>query len=160
MRRVPAGVPSGQVAVRDPAVPRRLILYVEDDATNRRVAVARLDKTYDLVFAISDREACQALSNIHAVPSLILMDIELKGSRLNGIDLTKLVRGKLVGASLPDYAASVPTLTVPIIFVTAYGHLDRRSELFAAGADEVIQKPVDFVALHTAITRVYLRRLG
>ena len=92
--------------------------------------------------------------------ALILMDIELKDSQLNGVALTRLARGHLAGTQLPSYAQSVQPLTVPILFVTAFATLHRREQLIAAGADEVISKPVDFVALHTAMTRIYLQRLG
>jgi CheY-like chemotaxis protein len=87
------------------------------------------------------------------------MDIELRGSGLNGIDLTHLIRGKLDPSQTPDYGAAVPQLDIPILFVTAYGQRYRRNELLMAGADEIIQKPVDFVELHTAMTRVYLSRV-
>ena len=88
------------------------------------------------------------------------MDIELKGGRLNGVELARLVRGRLDRAYLPAYAQRVPVLETPILFVTAYGEKYRRPELLSAGGDEVIAKPVDFVALHTAMTRVYLQRIA
>lgn len=138
--------------------PSQLVLYIEDDEDNRQVASFRLEKKYKLVFATTDREACEAFIKYGSELALILMDIELRGSILNGLDLTRLVRGQLDSPKIPSFAAAVPKLETPIIFVTAYGQLYRRSELLAAGADEIIQKPVDFVELHTAMARAYLRR--
>jgi CheY-like chemotaxis protein len=142
-----------------PNEPRKLVLCVEDEPDNRQVVSARLARNCDLVVAADDREACQALLEHGSKLSIILMDIELKGSLLNGVDLTRLLRGKLSRTQVPDFAAAVPQLDTPVLFVTAYGQRYRRSELLMAGADEIIQKPVDSVELHTAMTRVYLARL-
>jgi len=139
--------------------PRKLVLYVEDDEANRQVANVRLERKYDMLAAANDREACKFMVEQGARLSLILMDIELRGSTLNGIDLTRLVRGNLIGPNLPEYATKVPQLDLPILFVTAYDQRYRKPELLAAGADEVIPKPIDFVALHTAMARVYVRRV-
>jgi CheY-like chemotaxis protein len=151
-----------QSSTRDeapPSEPRRRILYVEDDEDNRLVARIRLAKKYDIVFAATDVEACAAMTQHGPDLALILMDIELKDSQLNGIALTRLARGHLAATELPSYAQTVQPLTVPILFVTAFGTLHGRDQLIAAGADDVISKPVDFVALHTAMTRIYLQRL-
>ena len=138
---------------------RKWVLYVEDDETNRQVASVRLAKSYHVVLAADDHEACGLVREHGAQLSLVLMDIELKGSALNGLDLTRLFRGKLDSTTLPSYAEGLPPVEAPILFVTAYGARYRRSELLAAGADEIIQKPVDFVELHTAMARAYLGRL-
>lgn len=143
-----------------PAQPRRRVLYVEDDPTNREVAKLRLDKKYDIVFATNDREACRAFVQYGSDLSVILMDIELKGSLLNGIDLTRLVRGTLPPDRRPLFAESVGLLDVPILFLSAYGMMHTRAELLKAGGDDLVDKPIDFVALHTSITRVYLQRLA
>jgi CheY-like chemotaxis protein len=142
-----------------PTEKRKLVLYVEDEPDNRQVVNARLAKSCDLIFASNDREACGVLVEQGTRLAIILMDIELRGSRLNGVDLTRVIRGKHDPALLPDYAAGVPPLDTPILFVTAYGQRYRRNELLMAGADEIIQKPVDFVELQLAMTRVYLSRV-
>jgi CheY-like chemotaxis protein len=144
---------------RTPAAPRPLVLYVEDDEANRQVAVYRLEKRYELLCAKNDREACLLLQQRGTELAIILMDIELKGAALNGVELTRVIRGRRDRADLPPYAQGVPVLTTPILFVTAYGDRYRTPELLRAGGDEVIAKPVDFVALHTAMARVYLHRM-
>jgi CheY-like chemotaxis protein len=151
------GIPLGAKAGTDQ---RKLVLYVEDDEDSRKLVSLRLEKTYDLVLAGNDRKACEAFCNHGPKLALVLMDIELKGSRLNGIELARLVRGKLDPALIPPYANAVPKIDVPILFVTAYGQTYSRPELMSAGGDDVIQKPVSFVELHTAMARAYLKRLG
>lgn len=143
-----------------PPQPKRRVLYVEDDPGNRQVAKLRLDKKYDIVFATNDREACEAFVRYGQELSVILMDIELKGSVLNGIDLARLARGRLPADRCPSFAQGIGAIDVPILFLSACGTMHTREELLSAGGDELIDKPVDFVALHTTITRVYLQRLA
>jgi CheY-like chemotaxis protein len=146
--------------LRPSSAPRRSLLYVEDDPANRDVAQLRLQKGFDMVFAADDREACHLLREFGPTLHAVLMDIELQGSLLNGMELTQLIRGRLNTPRLPSYAADMPRIDVPVIFVTAYHDRYPRAELLLSGGDDVIYKPVDFVALHTAITRVILNRLG
>jgi CheY-like chemotaxis protein len=141
-----------------PESKRKLVLYVEDDEDNRQVASMRLERGYELVFAATDREACEAFIRQGREFELILMDIELRGSQLNGIDLTRLVRGTLDKKKIPIYGSSVPKLDTPIIFVTAYGQL-YRSELLDAGGDEIVEKPISFSELQSSIARVIEKRL-
>jgi CheY-like chemotaxis protein len=140
--------------------PRAVLLYIEDDDENWDVAEYRLADTYDMVRARNAEEACAVLrergSQLHA----ILMDIELRGSELNGIQLTELFRGKSLRAMLPRYAANLPTVTRPIIFVTAHGARYTDVELMLFGADSVIAKPVDFAALQLALSALAAKRFG
>ena len=139
--------------------PKKVVLYVEDDPSNRQVAKFRLEKKYELLLAVSDKEACAILSRRHQDISIILLDIELKDSILSGIQIAKLLRGTLSEFQKPDYAKSVPKLETPIIFVTAFGSKHPREELLGLGANDVILKPVDFVELEMAMTKVHLARL-
>ena len=160
MKHIPAR-PAGKVGETDAGDSNKpLVLYVEDDPLNHEVARARLGKKYEVLIAASDRAAC-AIARQHAERlDVILMDIELQGSKLNGVELTRLFRGKLPEAQCPSYALNMPPLSVPILFVTAYGARFGQTELVAAGADSVIHKPIDFVQLMAAMTRTHLRRQG
>lgn len=149
--------PAGSGPAR--ALRRDLVLYVEDEPENREVAELRLSRTYELLLAANDREACEILKERGADLAAVLMDIQLRGSALNGIELTQLIRGRLKGKDLPSYAANVPTLRVPVIFVTAYGDKYPEADLKDAGGVELVAKPVDFAALTMAITRAHLSRL-
>ena len=135
------------------------ILYVEDVDENFDVVQLRLGRAYSLTRAATDKEACAALKQPDGFYA-VLMDIELAGSRLNGIQLTRLIRGKLPAAERPDYAAAVPVSEVPVLIVSAYGTTYRTAELLAAGADDVLAKPVDFTRLSLALTAFHLKRLG
>ena len=134
------------------------LLYVEDNDDNWHVTELRLGRSYDLVRAKTDREACKILAEPRDLYA-ILMDVELSGSRLNGIQLTQLIRGTLPEAGLPDYARKVPLLEVPVLFVTAYGNAYPRSDLLACGADDVLGKPVNFTQMNLALANLYINRV-
>ena len=138
-------------------VARPRVLYVEDNDDNWRVAELRVSRSYNLVHAGTDRAACEMLcqpGKLYAV----LMDIELRGSILNGIQLTQLIRGKLPARTLPDYAQRVLASSVPVVIVTAYGERHSRAELIAAGANDVVLKPVDFTRLNLTLAQLYIDR--
>jgi CheY-like chemotaxis protein len=120
---------------------RDTILYVEDD-----------DENWDV--AEGSREACDLLRERHDIIDVVLMDIELRGSELNGIELTELFRGKKLTRSLPHYADSLPLVSKPIIFVTAHGARYSDVELMLFGADKVISKPVNFNQLNLALASI------
>jgi CheY-like chemotaxis protein len=141
------------------AANREALLYVEDDESNYRVAELRLNAGYELVRAADAEQTCRVLRERGPSLSAILMDIELRGSDLNGVELTKLIRGKSNELKLPSYAQGAPVLpNVPIIFVTAHGAKYSDAQLLSAGADKVIPKPVDFAALNLALTQLHLSR--
>jgi CheY-like chemotaxis protein len=135
---------------------RARLLYVEDDDENWQVAELRLSEEFDLIRAPNSREACRIVKESAGELMGILMDIELRGSELNGIELTELFRGKRPNKPLPDYATGLPTFTQPIIFVTAHGARYSDVELMLFGADRVIPKPVNFNALSLALQSMQL----
>ena len=134
---------------------RRLVLYVEDNDDNWAVAEMRLANNYRVLRAANDREACELFRTHADNLYIVLMDIELKGSRLDGIALTKLLRAQIPSAELPDYARDVPPSNVPVIFVTAY-HTTLTEELKAAGGNLVVPKPIEFMRLLRALTTMHL----
>src|SRR5262245_41949473 len=105
------------------------ILYVEDEEDNVKVARLRLGREYQLLHAATDYEACRAFRDFGDDLVAILMDIQLSGSRLDGIQLTKLLRGTLPTDRLPSYARGLTVLRTPVIFVTAYNAKYSESEL-------------------------------
>jgi CheY-like chemotaxis protein len=133
---------------------RARLLYVEDDEENWHVAELRLSEDFELVRAANSREACSIVKESAGELMAILMDIELRGSELNGIQLTELLRGKRPAKVLPEYAKDLPTYTSPIIFVTAHGARYSDVELMLFGADRVIPKPVNFQALTLALQSI------
>jgi CheY-like chemotaxis protein len=148
------------VAKRHPTnAVKPVLLYVEDDDDNWIVAKMRLSERYDVVRASTAKQACELLVRRGKEFAAILMDIELQGSDLNGVQLTELIRGGS-RKNVPAYAADIPILeTTTIIFVTAHGAEFSDDRLEKSGADRVISKPVDFRALNLAITQTHLDRV-
>jgi CheY-like chemotaxis protein len=145
----PAG---GHPSLRRESLSQRgRILYVEDDDENWDVAEYRLGHEFEVMRASNSLQACEAMRRHAGELVAILMDIELRGSDLNGIELTELFRGKRLPIRLPSYAEKLPTFTRPIIFVTAHGARYTDVELMLFGADRVIAKPVDFAELTAAL---------
>ena len=137
---------------------RARVMYVEDDDENWQVAQLRLDNQFDMVRARDAQEACALLKAHGSEFIVILMDIELRGSDLNGIELTELFRGKRLNKELPEYARNLPTFINPIIFVTAHNARYTDVELMLFGADRVIPKPVNFETLTFALQSIQFTR--
>lgn len=130
--------------------PKPLVLYVEDDPQNYEVAELRLGKRYQLLHAPDDVTACALIERHGSALAAILMDIELKGSALDGLALTRLVRGRLA-PDAPNYAKRVAAMKTPVFIVTAYVGQYPPAMLQEAGADNSFTKPVDFVKLSLAL---------
>ncbi|HEX8706131.1 MAG TPA: response regulator [Myxococcaceae bacterium] len=142
-----------------PARPLPWVLYVEDEEDNWIVTELQLRRRFQLTWARDDRAACEQLRQAPRPPHAILMDIQLRGAALDGIQLTRALRGTAVAPDVPEYARGLPPFRAPIIFVTAYGARYSEQELLAAGGSAVINKPVDFVALSLALTSDHLQRI-
>ncbi|WP_394839484.1 response regulator [Pendulispora rubella] len=138
--------------------PRPLVLYVDDDAGNLAAARLLLEDHYELLEAENDEQACTCLKREGERLDMILMDIQLKRSHLDGVGLVKLIRGTLDRAGLPGYTLDVPVLATPVIFLTAYGRLYPSDELFRAGGADIVIKPVDFIKLSNAMARYLTHR--
>lgn len=135
----------------DPLAP---VLYVEDNAINSKVVRYGLRGRYDVVVAPTAREACELVRARHDDFIAVLMDIELQGSELDGIDLTRLFRGTLGGASLPEYTAGLSSLDIPIIIVTAYVERYTDEYLLEAGANACMRKPLDLSGLRDLLMAI------
>src|SRR5436190_1724039 len=101
-----------------PAAPestRSNLLYIEDEVANWQVTELRLQRDYQLLRAADAREACELMERYRGRLAAILMDIQLHGSDLDGIQLTRLFRGTLPNADKPAYAKDLaPVRKVPI----------------------------------------------
>ena len=136
---------------RRKAAEHQRILYVEDEDTNWEVAQLWLRDKFNLTRAKNDREVFELLGREKF--DLILMDIQLSGSTLNGVDITKILRGRGIG-QVPLFAQNIDCSDARIIFVTAYSARYSRSELVQAGGDEMLAKPVNFRRLSMAISKL------
>jgi len=131
------------------------VLFVEDDPASRRVGVMRLDRHFDLLVAENDREACD-LYRAHATRiHLILLDIQLQGSTLDGMRLCQLFRSGKCDVEIPEYARGLPVTAIPVVFMTAYGNRYGIGNLAEAGANRVMEKPIDFVRLSSVLMTIH-----
>jgi CheY-like chemotaxis protein len=131
-----------------------LVLYVEDDADTFKLASLRLKDRYRLMWAQTDREAVDLLHHHQHELFAVLMDIELAGSTLDGLALTRLLRGQPLPRPVPDFAARLPVLpTVPIIILTAYTTRHTEAEAHSFGASHFATKPIDFTRLSLSLAQ-------
>ncbi len=129
------------------------ILYVEDEDANWEVTELSLRSKYRLVRARDSRETFEILAK--EAFDLILMDVQLRGSELDGIQICRALTGRPV-PDLPDYAQGIRT-KAPIVFVTAYATLCSREDLAANGAQDLVHKPVDFTHLLLVLSRLMVK---
>ena len=127
----PSDADGKQIQKTPPALParRRLrILLVEDNPTNRLVAVTRLEFMGQRVDAVSSgQEAIDAIRNTPY--DLILMDVMMP--EMDGLTATRAIR------ALPS-----PAGTTPIVAMTANVFREHERECLAAGMDGFLGKPV------------------
>jgi len=120
------------------------VLFIEDDAMNRRVVKDMLS-----VAGVEMSEAPEAetgLAMLDAQPfDLVLMDLRMPG--MDGLSAIRKIRSRA-----DDVAA------VPIIVVTADTAMDLQERCRAAGADDLLRKPVAMTLLFDAIARAIAER--
>ena len=116
------------------------VLVVEDNATNRMIAVKMLES-----LGASARTEEDGASGVAAAAScvfdLILMDIQMPD--MDGLEASRRIRA-LSGASA----------TTPIIALTANVLAHQRETYLAAGMDGVVGKPISPTALLLEISRI------
>ncbi|MEP9404021.1 response regulator [Sphingomonas sp. VNH70] len=120
------------------------ILYIEDDAMNRRVVRDMLDVAGAAMVEADGAEA--GFRRIDAESfDLVLMDLRMPG--MDGFEAIRRIR-----------ARTDAKRDVPIIVVTADAAVDLAERCIATGADEVLFKPVAMDALFDAVGRILARR--
>ena len=135
-----------------------LVLYVEDDADTFRLAQLRLETRYEVINAANDRQACALLEEKGPSLYAVLMDIELQGSALDGLELVKAIRGLPGAGPIPAYARRLPRLPhLPIIVMTAYATRYSEAEVKAVGATYFLTKPIDFTRLNLALAQANIQ---
>ena len=155
LTRMNKSASTGPAKTDKPAEEKPLILYVEDDDTNWDLTNVALSERYRVVRARNAKEAFSLLSERPF--DLILMDIELSGSSLNGIEITQVLK-KVPSAPQPVPAPMVEVDGTPIIFVSAYSAQYSKKDLLNAGGDDLVTKPVDFTRLSLAMSRMMVRK--
>ncbi len=120
------------------------ILFVEDDAMNRRVVRDMLR-----VGGVEMSEAVDAMTGLQMIDDedfdLILMDLRMPG--IDGLTAVERIRAR------SDAKASIP-----IIVITADTAPDLRRVCLGRGADDLLLKPVAMEDLFEAIGRLTAAR--
>ena len=110
------------------------ILLVEDEEDLRTILVRRLQKRdFHVVTAVDGEGACDLARSDK--PDLILMDIRLEGSPIDGLDATRRLKG------------DAATRAIPIVALTADAMTGDREKALEAGCDDYDTKPIDLPRL-------------
>ena len=115
-----------------------LIMVVDDDEDIRLMMRVLLEEDgYGVLEAENGQQAVEMAQSL--CPSLILMDLSMPV--LDGFAATRRLRSL---TKLGD---------VPIIAITAFDTPEHRTNASAAGVDEYLTKPIDFVKLDKLLDR-------
>ena len=102
------------------------ILIVDDEADIRELIAGILeDEGYQARLAHNSDAALAAIEERR--PSLVILDIWLQGSRLDGLDLLNVLKEKL-----PD---------LPVIIISGHGNIETAVSAIKRGAYDYIEKP-------------------
>ena len=116
------------------------VLFVEDDAMNRRVVKDMLQ-----VVGAEMAEAADAQTGLDMIDSggfnVVLMDLRMPG--MDGLTAIRHIRAREDGKA-----------DLPVVVVTADTAVDLRRRCLESGADEVLMKPVAMGALLEVIGRM------
>jgi two-component system response regulator QseB len=123
-----------------------LILCVDDTDTNRAIIKSMLRAA-----GVEMAEADNAEAGLSMIDTgdydVILMDLRMPGT--DGLAAIRRIRARA------DAKAQLP-----VIVITADDTADIRQQATAAGADELLHKPVEMAGLFDAIGRVMTKRDG
>jgi CheY-like chemotaxis protein/HPt (histidine-containing phosphotransfer) domain-containing protein len=123
------------------------ILLAEDNALNRRLAIALLQKRGHHIAATENgQEALDVLERENF--DLVLMDVQMPV--LDGLDAIRAIRAKEQSSGSH----------LPIIALTAHAMKGDRERCLAAGADEYVTKPIRTPDLLAAIDRATNAKAG
>lgn len=126
--------------------PTMRILFIEDDPMNRRVVNDMLDVAGATMVGAESAEIGLALID-ETDFNIVLLDLRMPG--MDGLTALKHIRART------DAKADVP-----VIVLTADTAIDLRERCLAAGADEVLFKPVAMDSLFDAVGRMLAKGTG
>ncbi|WP_440812524.1 response regulator [Pseudomonas syringae] len=113
-----------------------LIMIVEDNAANMRLAELLLTSAGHVVLCATDAETGLKLAREHQ-PDLILMDIHLP--EMDGLKATSLLKN------------DASTAAIPVVALTAMAMKEDEEKIRLAGCNAYIIKPVRYQELYRVI---------
>lgn len=120
--------------------PRLRILLAEDNAVNIKLATRMLEKWgHSVTTAANGKEAVERFRTERF--DLILMDVQMP--EMDGLEATAAIRSQ----------ENASGARVPILAMTAHGHVQDRERCLSAGMDGYVTKPISVAALSDALAR-------
>jgi CheY-like chemotaxis protein len=117
---------------------KKKVLLVEDHDDCRELLALYINRLgYHVLEAATAVEAMERVTTAH--PDLVIMDLSLPG--MSGHDATALLK------------ANPSTRDIPVVINTAHMSASHTDRALAAGAAEVLHKPVDLLALREVLYR-------
>ncbi len=111
------------------------ILVVDDEKINVDLLEGHLSKDYEVVKAYSGKEALQKAEQ--TFPDLILLDVLMPD--ITGFDVCRKLK------------SDAKTLSIPVVMVTTLTEKEYKIKAIEAGADDFLNKPVDFNELSARV---------
>ena len=121
------------------------ILIVDDEARNRKLLEVFMHAEGYRTVSVSDGREAVALA-LREPPDLILLDMMMPG--MDGFDVARALK------------ADSSLQRIPLIIVSSLDDIASRRRVLSAGADEVIQKPVDRWQLSQHVSRLLKTAAG
>jgi CheY-like chemotaxis protein len=137
---------------------RALVLYVDVDDASFEASSKGLRRAYKLLRAKQDREACELIRAHHRDLVAVALDVDMPGSVLDGLLLTRILRSQVPPAAVPPFARNLPQLDVPIVLVTERAQSYSETDMARYGGDRLMRKPVEIHALTLTVTEWHLAR--
>jgi two-component system, chemotaxis family, chemotaxis protein CheY len=121
------------------------ILVVDDEQDVKSLFLQRFRREikeglFDFSFSYSGEEALEFLKTQAHGAILILSDINMPG--MSGLELLRLIR------------LETPNPQPTVMMVTAYGDKENYEQAMKLGADDFLNKPIDFNALKEKLTQL------
>jgi two-component system cell cycle response regulator DivK len=116
-----------------------IVLVIEDNPTNMKLAVTLLEASGHTVLTATDAEAGLTMARAQH-PGLILMDIQLPG--MDGLQATA------------ELKRDETTRSIPVIALTALAMKGDEERIRAAGCDGYIAKPMRYQEFQATIAQL------
>ncbi len=121
------------------------ILVVDDEQDVKTLFLQRFrreirDGHFHFSFSYSGEEALSFLKEHEQEAILILSDINMPG--MSGLELLRRVR------------LNAPSPPPVIMMITAYGDKENYDQAMSLGASDLLNKPIDFIALKEKLTKL------